>query len=117
LNLTYDEALLNVAVNYKLRRYTKVAVALLDGGANIDFTTPRRHECPGFTPLMFAAEMFAAEANHAGVAKLLLERGADGTKTTSQACAGIAAGSTALDIARQRAGRNRDFAKTLVGRC
>jgi hypothetical protein len=33
----------------------QVAVALLDGGANIDFTTPaRRVECPSFTPLMIA---------------------------------------------------------------
>ena len=87
----------------------KVAVALLDGGADIDFTTPPRHECPGFTPLMFAAE-----GNHAGVAKLLLERGADGTKTTIQATAWIAAGSTAIDIARTRAEGNPDYAETLA---
>jgi ankyrin repeat protein len=54
----------------------QVATALLRGGANIDFASPPRHaEHPGFTPLIFAAVN-----NHTGVVKLLLKRGADGTK-------------------------------------
>jgi hypothetical protein len=35
-----------------------VAVALLHGGANIDFATPPGHKYAGFTPLMFAAEAY-----------------------------------------------------------
>ena len=74
----------------------QVAVALLDAGADIDFATPPGYNLPGFTPLMHAAV-----GNHAGVAKVLLERGADGTKTTTQAVHGVVAGSTALDMVRR----------------
>jgi len=42
------------------------------------------------------------EPSDAGLAKLLLKRGADGAKRTIQAAGGHAAGSTALDIARKR---------------
>ena len=91
----------------------KVAVALLHAGANINFATPpsssSRPSLPGFTPLMYAVG-----GKNAGVAKLLLKRGADGTKRTTQAADGLAAGSTALDIARTRAGSNPDFAETLA---
>lgn len=73
----------------------QAAVALLNGGANIDFATLSRHDAPGFTPLMYAAMK-----NHTAIVKMLLNRGADGTKTSSHAWAGIAAGSTALEIKR-----------------
>ena len=88
----------------------KVAIALLHGGANIDFTSlATTSDYPGFTPLMYAVD-----ANNAGVAKLLLERGADGGKTTNRDTLGYAAGSTALDIARKRANNNADNAETLA---
>ena len=73
----------------------QAAVALLDGGASIDIATLHRHEAPGFTPLMYAAMK-----NNTAIVKMLLKRGADGTKASTQAWMGIAAGSTALDIAR-----------------
>jgi ankyrin repeat protein len=63
----------------------QVAVALLDGGANIDCATPPRHHVPGFTPLMTCVI-----GNRAGVAKMLIERGADGTKVTVQTALGRA---------------------------
>jgi hypothetical protein len=72
-----------------------VAVALLVGGANIDFATPPRHKNPGYTPLIYAAA-----SNHAGIVKMLLKRGADGTKQITKAAHGHDAGSTALDIVR-----------------
>jgi hypothetical protein len=81
----------------------KMAIALLHGGANLDFTSlATTSDYPGFTPLMYAVD-----ANNAGVAKLLLKRGADGAKTTTRDTLGYAAGSTALDIARKRANNNR----------
>ena len=79
----------------------QVALALLAGGANCEFSTPPRHDCAGFTPLMYAAM-----GNNPSVAKLLLKQGADGTKTSSRAICGHAAGSTALDIARRHADNN-----------
>jgi len=89
-----------------------VAVALLDAGANVDFATPPHHvNCAGFTPLMYAVA-----DNHAGVAKLLLKRGADGTKTTIEVFEGIDswidAGSTALGIARLHADHDPDCTET-----
>jgi hypothetical protein len=75
---------------------SQVVLALLDGRANIDFVTPPGHCLPGSTPLMYAVA-----GNHAAVAKMLLKRGADGTKLTALAAHGYAAGSTALDIARR----------------
>jgi hypothetical protein len=88
--------------------FPKVAVALLDAGANIDHATPRG--CyPGLTPLMYAAI-----GNRASLAKLLHRRGADGSKTTTWATGGIHAGSTALDIARSRATRDPDYAETFA---
>ena len=73
----------------------QVAVALLVGGADIDFAMPPPHGYPGgFTPLMHAAAGF-----HAEVVKLLLDRGADGAKGVR----GGNAGHTALDITRGRA--------------
>jgi hypothetical protein len=101
----------------------KVAAALLHGGAKIEYTTPTRHAaCPGFTPLMFAAA-----SNHAVVAKLLLKRGADGTKLTTarsppsrlyatsrNIIPAVAAGSTALDIAHLCADSYPICAETLA---
>jgi ankyrin repeat protein len=92
---------------------TKVVVALLDAGANIDFAaTPpsssTRPSLPGLTPLMCALGK-----KNTGVAKLLLKRGAEGTKRTTLAADGLAAGSTALDIARTCVGGNPDSAETL----
>jgi len=87
----------------------KMAVALLDAGADIDFATPRRHNYPGFTPLMFAAM-----GNRAALVKLLHKRGADGTNTTTQAAHEIDAESTALDIARRCAARDPGFAETFA---
>jgi len=87
-----------------------VAAALLDGGADINLARPPRHSVlPGFTPLMCAAV-----ANHAGVVKLLLERGADGTMKNARAARGIDAGLTALDIARHRANDKAGFAETFA---
>ena len=89
---------------------TKVAVALLDAGANVDFATPPGHvNCAGFTPLMYAVE-----ENHADVAKLLLKRGADGAKTTTEGVDGIGAGATALDIARLHDDNSNDCAETFA---
>jgi hypothetical protein len=87
--------------------------ALLDGGANVDFVTPPRHESAGCTPLMYAVI-----AQHTGITKLLLERGADGTKKSTQATPGQVAGGTALDIARGIANAlclGRGLAKPDVG--
>jgi hypothetical protein len=86
---------------------TKVALALLAGGAKIDFTTLPRHIYAGFTPLMHAAL-----ASHAGVAKSLVKRGADGTKTATRGIG--AAACTALDIARLRADHGPAFAETFA---
>jgi hypothetical protein len=53
LKLEYHQLLSKVVFNVSLRCYTKVAGALLDGGAYIDFATPPRHGYPfGWTPLM-----------------------------------------------------------------
>ena len=90
----------------------QVALALLDGGAHIDFATPPRHGRPGdpgYTPLIYAANN-----NHAGVVKLLFERGADGTMRNARAARGIDAGLTALDIARHRANDKAGFAETFA---
>jgi hypothetical protein len=87
----------------------KVAVTLMDAGADIDCATPPRHDYPGFTPLMYAAV-----GNHAGVAKMLHKLGAEGTKTTTRAAYGICAGSTALDIARTCAACDLRFAETFA---
>jgi len=107
---SYDESISNFAFKFNLRRYTKVAVALLHHGAQIDFTTiPRRNQGIGCTPLMYAMVR-----NHPGVVKLLLKRGADGTKGTAKAAPGIDAGSTALDIARSRTNDTGDCAETLA---
>ena len=108
---------------------SEVAVALLDGGADIDFVTLRMprdewKEVHGCTPLMHAVL-----ASNAGVAKLLLERGADGTKGTTQTVQrrgtqpGLDAGSTALDIARlfttgnPRCAETFDTFAVLITRC
>jgi hypothetical protein len=81
-----------------------VAVALLDGDADIDFATPAScGNIPGCTPLMFAVG-----GVNAGVVKLLLKRGADGTRRTTQAAHGLDKGSTALHMARLCAGGNPD---------
>jgi hypothetical protein len=77
----------------------QVAIALLDGGASINLATPPSHNFAGFTSLMYAAM-----GNNPSVAKLLLRRGADGCTISSRATYGHAAGSTALDIARNDAG-------------
>jgi ankyrin repeat protein len=87
----------------------QVAGALLDGGANIDFSTPHCHQVPGFTPIMFAVR-----GNHPGVVKLLRKRGADETKTTNVRCHGVESVGTALDIARLLANRDPAFAETLA---
>ena len=57
----------------------KVVIALLDGGADIDFATPPGHACSGFTPLMYATS-----GDHGDVVKLLLKHGVDGTKYNTQ---------------------------------
>jgi hypothetical protein len=93
----------------------KVTAALLDAGAKIDFATlprPRRSVMVGFTPLMYAAM-----GNNPSVAKLLLKRGADGTKTSSRATDGHAAGSTALDLARPCDDNDTGSADTLAVLC
>jgi hypothetical protein len=77
---------------------TVVTVALLDGGADIDFVTQSTSSYPGFTPLMYAVLI-----HNTGVAKLFLKRGADGTKRVDQTTRNDLAGSTALDIARAQA--------------
>ena len=51
---------------------------------------------------------------HAGLAKMLLKRGACGTKTTTVAGFTIQAGSTALGIARSLNNRATGFAETLA---
>jgi hypothetical protein len=92
-----------------------VAIALLDAGASVDFATPPHHKYAGFMPLMHAVD-----DNHAGLAKLLLKRVADGFKTTTDAVEEIDAGSTALDIARILDGYYSTCAETfavLRGRC
>ena len=72
----------------------KVAVALMDAGANIDFVpiTTLPGWQAGFTPLIHATL-----ENRAGVVQMLLKRGADGTKGTTQIEGGP---HTALDVAR-----------------
>jgi hypothetical protein len=69
---------------------------------------------------MYAA-MYADhnDADHAGVAKLLIKRGADGTKTSTGRSLWIEsrwidAGSTALDIARTRANASAGYVETLA---
>ena len=88
-----------------------VVVALLDGAADIDFATlaSNNSDCPGFTPLMYAVS-----GNKAGVAKLLLKRGANVTMRTTHAVDGHPAGSTALDMARSFADSEADFAQTFT---
>jgi ankyrin repeat protein len=54
----------------------RVAAALLDAGADIDYAVPPGHDDAGVTPLILAVM-----GGHFGVVKLLLKRGADGTKT------------------------------------
>ena len=88
------------------RGLAQVAVAILDGGADIDFVTPGVH---GFTPLMYAVH-----GNNASLVKLLLKRGADGTKRTIHLAGGLDAGSTALDIARLGADSDPDYAETFT---
>ena len=94
---------------------TKVAVALMDAGAKINFATPPPSLLPGFTPLMYAAI-----GNRAGLAKMLHKRGADGTKTITHAfqwhepALEHGEGSTALDIARRCAARDPDCAETFA---
>jgi ankyrin repeat protein len=63
----------------------------------------------GITPLMIATVK-----NDAGIVKLLLKQGADGTRGTTHAALGLHAGSTALDIARSLTDDNADFAETLA---
>jgi len=58
--------------------------------------------------------MHGVVCDNAGVVKLLLKRGADGTMTTTQAARGMEAGSTALDIARLCADSNPRYAETLA---
>jgi hypothetical protein len=58
--------------------------------------------------------MYAVGGNNADVVKLLLKRGANGNKRTIQAAHGQPAGSTALDIARTRAGSNPACAETFA---
>jgi hypothetical protein len=87
----------------------QVALALLAGRANIDFATPPRHPTAGFTPLIYAAA-----ASHASVAKLLLKRGADGTKTATVDHCGVDTLCTALDIARLRTNRGPASAETFA---
>jgi hypothetical protein len=57
--------------------------------------------------------IFAAVANHTGVVKLLLKRGADGTKMTTRATPGMDVGSTALDTMRVAACINPGYTDTL----
>ena len=101
--------------------------ALLDGLADVDFAIPAQggywgvvdrllamvgmssNRVPGFTPIMYAAR-----GNHAAVVKMLLERRADGTKTTTRRASGIDAGSTALDVARLYADSDPDFGETFA---
>ena len=112
----------------------KVAVVLLEGGANINFATPRPRRGTfgaSFTPRPgFTALMYAVQRNHAGVAMLLLKRGADGTMATTErseayevthssstsreTIPAVDAGSTALDIARTLADGTADFAETFA---
>jgi len=92
----------------------KVVVAHLDAGANADFVVakPPRNESPGFTPLMCAVA-----ANHAGVVKLLLKQGADGTKITIWSPTILrndTPGSTAIDLARMYANNDPGYAETLA---
>jgi len=87
-----------------------LAVALLDGDADIDLATPATSDYAGFTPLMYAVAGI-----NPGVAKLLLKRGADGTKRTTQAAGGHAAGSSALGMARLCADSgDPDYAETFT---
>ena len=69
---------------------------------------------PGFTPLLCAAMGF----NRAGVVKVLITHGADGTKQATLTAIGIDAASTALDIVRLRWNdivRGRRFDNARVG--
>jgi hypothetical protein len=59
--------------------------------------------------------MYATTYNHPAVVKLLLKRGADGTRMIAKATCGLDAGSTALDMARSRAVTYYpDFLETLA---
>jgi hypothetical protein len=58
--------------------------------------------------------MCAALGNCADVAKMLHKRGADGTKSNTQAAYGHDAGSTALDIAHRCAACNPGYAATFA---
>jgi len=93
----------------------EVAVALLNGGANIDFVTPLRRS-ESRTMVGVTSLMCAVAGNHTGVLKILLKRGADGTKQDSHTATAAerGAGSTALDIFRSRAIDNPDCAATLA---
>ena len=88
-----------------------VFVALLDGGANINFAAPARRGFmyPGLTPLMLAAIF-----NHASLAKLLLKRGADGTMMATQTFDGHDVVDTALDLARDCTECKPDFEETFA---
>jgi hypothetical protein len=88
----------------------KVAVVLLGGEADIDFATPVG-SCapPGCTPFLYAVR-----GSNTSVIKLLLKRGADGTKRTAQAVGGLAAGSTALAMARLFADSDPDSVETFT---
>ena len=87
----------------------KVAVALLDAGADIDFVTPDNGNFPSLTPLMYAVH-----GNNTSLVKLLLKRGASGTKRTTLVVGGHPVGSTALDIARLCADKSPDYAETFT---
>ena len=92
------------------RGLAKVAVTLLDAGDNVDFATPPGHvNCAGFTPLMRAVDY-----NRADVAMLLIKRGADGAKTTTEAFEEVDVGATALDIARHQDDNNSDCTETFA---
>ena len=94
-----------------------MVVALLDAGADINFATPTGNS--DYLDFNFTPLMHAVDANNAGLAKLLLKRGADGTKHTTHWQAallgvdGFDVGSTALDIARLQADHNAESTETL----
>ena len=110
MKLNYDEPISNDNFKFNLRGYTKVAVALLDGGADIDFVPGPMATLSGFTPLIYATF-----GNRAGVVRMLLKRSADGTKGITQPIVDLDPGSTALDLARNFVNSGRaEFAQTLA---